>query len=147
MFDTFPRDFYTPFHTDSAVAQIITPSLKMAQPDVVTAPAIDFDFSLQRDSCARFSDDNDITTLDVNNHASSFENGFGLPDPEINFTDLPPLHRGHPDVQLREGIIRAFANETPNCERAFFAADLSQVYAQHARWVRNLPEIEPFFGM
>ena len=66
--------------------------------------------------------------------------------PEVAIAGLPPLLRGHPDVHLRAGIIAAFSNEEANSERAFFAADLSQVYAQHERWRANLPDIEPFFG-
>lgn len=34
----------------------------------------------------------------------------------------------------------------PDAERAFFVADLSQVYLQHLRWQACLPEIEPFYG-
>jgi ornithine decarboxylase len=38
------------------------------------------------------------------------------------------------------------ADGEPDAERAFFVADLSQVYLQWQRWKRCLPEIEPFFG-
>lgn len=70
-------------------------------------------------------------------------------DDEAIFPGLPPLRNGHPDVQLRNGIMRAsrltLANE-PDAEKAFFVADLSQVYHQHQRWKRCLPEIEPHYG-
>jgi ornithine decarboxylase len=72
-----------------------------------------------------------------------------LNDDEAIFPSLPPLRNGHPDVQLRNGIMRAsrlaVANE-PDAEKAFFVADLSQVYLQHERWKKCLPEIEPHYG-
>ena len=68
---------------------------------------------------------------------------------EAIFPSLPPLRNGHPEVQLRDGIMRAsrlaLANE-PDAEKAFFVADLSQVYMQHERWKKCLPEIEPHSG-
>ncbi|GLB44734.1 putative Orn Lys Arg decarboxylase class-II family protein [Lyophyllum shimeji] len=66
------------------------------------------------------------------------------------FPSLPPLYRGHPDLHLRAGIMRAsrLADEhQPNAEKAFFVADLSQVYRQHQRWVTCLPEIQPFYAV
>ncbi|KAF8071494.1 ornithine decarboxylase [Lyophyllum atratum] len=66
------------------------------------------------------------------------------------FPSLPPLYHGHPEVHLRAGIMRASrladAHE-PNAEKAFFVADLSQVYRQHKRWVTCLPEIQPFYAV
>lgn len=66
------------------------------------------------------------------------------------FPGLPPLRNGHSDIQLRNGIIRAsrlaIANES-DAEKAFFVADLGQVYLQHERWKKCLPEIEPHYGM
>ncbi|KAF8339638.1 pyridoxal-dependent decarboxylase, partial [Cantharellus anzutake] len=35
----------------------------------------------------------------------------------------------------------------PNAERAFFVADLGQVYKQYVRWKRCLPGIEPFYAV
>ena len=67
----------------------------------------------------------------------------------INIPDLPPLLRGHPDVHLRNGVMKASrlaALHEPDAEKAFFVADLSYVYHQHLRWKRMLPEIEPFYG-
>ncbi|KAG1820823.1 pyridoxal-dependent decarboxylase [Suillus subaureus] len=72
-----------------------------------------------------------------------------LDDDKI-FSCLPPLFRGHPEIHLRKGIIdaamRAGANEV-DAERAFFVADLSQVYRQHERWMKNLPEITPHYAI
>jgi ornithine decarboxylase len=71
-------------------------------------------------------------------------------EPDILFPNLPPLHYGHPDFHLRNGVMRALslaADGEPDAERAFFVADLSQVYLQWQRWRRCLPDIEPFFGM
>ena len=70
-------------------------------------------------------------------------------DGDIIIPGLPPLLRGHPDVHLRNGVIRSAriaATGEPNAESAYFVADLSQVYRQHDRWKRLLPEIELFYG-
>jgi hypothetical protein len=71
-------------------------------------------------------------------------------DDEAIFPALPPLRNGHPDVQLRNGIMRAsrlaIANE-PDAEKAFFVADLGQVYMQHEKWKKYLPDIYPHYGM
>ena len=62
----------------------------------------------------------------------------------------PQLFQGHPDIHIRHGIIRAAlatdAQKT-NAETAFFVADLGQVYKQHLRWKKCLPNVEPFYGM
>jgi ornithine decarboxylase len=66
------------------------------------------------------------------------------------FTSLPPLLRGHPDVHLRNGIMNASckaAENRINAEKAFFVADLGQVYRQHQRWLQCMPDIEPFYGL
>jgi ornithine decarboxylase len=65
------------------------------------------------------------------------------------FPSLPPLHHGHSDVHLRTGVMNASrlaAAHEPDAEKAFFVADLSQVYRQHQRWKTCLPEIQPFYG-
>jgi hypothetical protein len=70
-------------------------------------------------------------------------------DGDIKFPGLPPLLRGHPDVHLRNGVIRAArlsAAGVPDAEKAYFVADLSYVYNQYQRWKYHLPEIEPFYG-
>ena len=66
------------------------------------------------------------------------------------FESLPPLYRGHPDVHLRNGIMNASlkaAENKINAEKAFFVADLGQVYRQHQRWLQCMPDIEPFYGL
>jgi ornithine decarboxylase len=71
------------------------------------------------------------------------------PDDKQLFPDLPALHAGRVSVHLRNGIINAShlsAAQEPDAEKAFFVCDLSQVYMQHLRWKKNLPEIEPFYG-
>lgn len=68
----------------------------------------------------------------------------------IAFAGLPPILRGHSDVHLREGVIRAArlaADHEPDAEKAFFVADLSLVYLQHQRFKRFLPEVEPFYAV
>ena len=76
--------------------------------------------------------------------------GYGADDDsDIIIPGLPPLLRGHPDVHLRNGVIRSArltASSEPDAERAYFVADLSQVYRQYDRWKRLLPGIEPFYG-
>ena len=73
-----------------------------------------------------------------------------ISDDEATFPGLPPLRNGHSDIHLRNGIMRAsrlaIANES-DAEKAFFVADLGQVYMQHERWKKCLPEIEPHYGM
>lgn len=62
----------------------------------------------------------------------------------------PQLFQGHPDIHIRNGIIRAaLASDAQkaNSEAAFFVADLGQVYKQHLRWKECLPNVEPFYGM
>ncbi|KAF5342208.1 hypothetical protein D9611_001186 [Ephemerocybe angulata] len=69
---------------------------------------------------------------------------------ETIFPSLPPLHQGHPDVHLRNGIMnstRSSEDHEPDSEKAFFVADLSQVYHQHMRWKANLPEIQPYYAV
>ncbi|KAJ7925141.1 ornithine decarboxylase [Mycena leptocephala] len=63
------------------------------------------------------------------------------------FPELPALHHGHPDVHLRNGILAANSDADPDAERAFFVADLGQVYAQHLRWRACLPHIQPFYAV
>lgn len=74
---------------------------------------------------------------------------FDRPQGEAIFPGLPPLYRGRPDVHLRNGILNArelAAAGEPDAEKAFFVGDLSDVYRQHKRWMRCLPEIQPFYG-
>jgi len=69
---------------------------------------------------------------------------------DIIFPELPPLLRGHTEVHLRNGVIRAAhlsAAGVPDAEKAYFVADLSYVYNQYQRWKRCLPEIEPFYAV
>jgi ornithine decarboxylase len=69
---------------------------------------------------------------------------------EALFPSLPPLHLGHPEVHLRNGIMSASLranDDEPDAEKAFFVADLSQVYAQHQRWMACLPEITPHYAV
>ncbi|KAH6901269.1 ornithine decarboxylase [Coprinopsis sp. MPI-PUGE-AT-0042] len=69
---------------------------------------------------------------------------------DVIFPTLPPLYQGHPDVHLRTGIMnanRASATHEPDSEKAFFVADLSQVYRQHQRWITCLPDIQPFYAV
>lgn len=117
----------------------------MAQPDVFP---IDVEFAHPKDSLSIHSETSDDFLLSCSSILDcAYVNDSTFPfESEIVFPGLPKLLSGHTDIHLREGIIRAFADNAPNSERAFFAADLSQVYAQHARWVRNLPDVEPFFG-
>lgn len=74
---------------------------------------------------------------------------FDQPKGEVIFPELPPLYRGQPDVHMRNGILNArrlAAAGEPDAEKAFFVANLSEVYRQHQRWMGCLPEIQPFYG-
>ncbi|KAF8193325.1 ornithine decarboxylase [Pholiota molesta] len=42
---------------------------------------------------------------------------------------------------------RLAAEHVPDAEKAFFVADLSEVYRQHQRWRTCLPEIQPFYAV
>ncbi|KAG6868839.1 hypothetical protein C0993_009376 [Termitomyces sp. T159_Od127] len=74
-----------------------------------------------------------------------------LADEEFTiFPSLPPLYKGHPEVHMKAGVVRAaYLAEThqPDAEKAFLVADLGQVYRQHQRWVAALPEIQPFYAV
>jgi len=127
----------------------------MSQPDVLPSPhAIDlasppfvnsvFHSSSQKQPWAQnnfllASTESDELHDDDDNH-----------DGDIIFPELPPLLRGHPDVHLRNGVIRSArlsAAGVPDAEKAYFIADLSYVYNQLQRWKRCLPEIEPFYAV
>ena len=131
-----------------------------------TLPAlnpIDFTLSSSPDSYSRFHESNLPWTTNalVNDILSSspplrvtaspvtVDSHTRRADGETIFPSLPPLHSGHPEVHLRNGIMNAsrlsVAHE-PDAEKAFFVADLSQVYQQHQRWKVALPEIQPFYG-
>jgi len=51
---------------------------------------------------------------------------------------------------MRNGVMNSsrlsLANQ-PDAEKAFFVADLGQVYRQHQRWRSCLPEIQPFYAV
>lgn len=66
------------------------------------------------------------------------------------FEGLPPLLHGHREIHLRNGVMNASrlaADQEPDAERAFFVADLSEVYRQFQRWKTALPDIEPHYGL
>ena len=63
---------------------------------------------------------------------------------DLEIPGLSKLHSGHPDIHLRNGVMRASqlaADGEPDAEKAFFVADLSYVYQQHQRWQKFLPEV------
>ncbi|KAF4571030.1 hypothetical protein EYR36_008357 [Pleurotus pulmonarius] len=115
---------------------------------------VDFSFSTdsfneQKYSCKGNDAVNDIlppSTYFKHDDSSSSEDD----DPKLLFPDLPPLFTGHPDVHLRNGVMKAqqmSADHVPDAERAFFVADLGQIYRQHQRWVKCLPDIQPFYAI
>jgi diaminopimelate decarboxylase len=72
------------------------------------------------------------------------------PDTLDLFPGLPPLLAGRADTHLRAGVMAAAHKASrgeADAERAFFVADLSAVHAQHLRWRRALPDIEPFYAV
>lgn len=69
---------------------------------------------------------------------------------DVHIPHMPLLLRGHAELHLRNGVMRASrlsALHEPDAEKAFFVADLSYVYKQHERWKKCLPAIEPFYGV
>lgn len=137
----------------------------MSQLEILPSIApVDFDFSATdtlSEPIVRSQEDSFSSSV-IEGFLSSSPDYFRLyPDAahsigELNQTEgdifvpsLPPLLRGHPDLHLRNGVINAsrLATENiPDAEKAFFVADLSEVYKQHQRWARCLPGIEPFYG-
>lgn len=62
---------------------------------------------------------------------------------------LPALLHGAPATHMQAGIDAAFKSADEgaiDAEKAFFVADLSVVYEQHERWLKALPEVQPFYG-
>ncbi|KAG6867206.1 hypothetical protein C0993_005746 [Termitomyces sp. T159_Od127] len=51
---------------------------------------------------------------------------------------------------MMAGVMRAarlVEAHQQDAEKAFFVADLSKVYLQHQRWIKALPEIQPFYAI
>jgi ornithine decarboxylase len=89
-----------------------------------------------------------ITAPEESQHLVAPKEVLGSDDVPI-FPSLPPLLRGHPDIHLRNSILRASLlapTGDPDAEKAFYVADLSVVYGQHQRWKQCLPNIQPFYG-
>ncbi|KAG5221392.1 Ornithine decarboxylase [Salix suchowensis] len=114
---------------------------------------VDFTFSTdsfgeQKYSCKGNDAVNDI--LPPSTYFKHDDSGSSEDDPKVLFPDLPPLFTGHPDVHLRNGVMKAqqmSVDHVPDAERAFFVADLGQIYRQHQRWVKCLPDIQPFYAI
>ncbi|KAG6898760.1 hypothetical protein C0995_008597 [Termitomyces sp. Mi166 len=128
----------------------ITPSPSDITSMVQTAPyPIDLSYS---DSLPHYQENIDwaISKASVTSPSMEVTPDFRT-DEEISiFPSLPPLHHGHPDVHMRAGIMRAdrlAEAHQPDAEKAFFVADLGQVYRQHQRWLTALPEIQPFYAV
>lgn len=126
----------------------------MSQVKVLPAQS-PIDFSLARSPHAEL-----FRPTKYNNHLitpspSLFSTDSLSSDPSIDsgiriFPSLPPLFLGHPEVHMRMGVMNASRladADKPDAEKAFFVADLSQVYRQHQRWKACLPEIQPFYAV
>lgn len=65
-----------------------------------------------------------------------------IPSGKIN-----PVYHGSTSRQLKASLANI---DVDGCaadgENAFFIADLSEVYRQHLRWMRELPRVVPFYG-
>ncbi|KAF9231371.1 pyridoxal-dependent decarboxylase [Melanogaster broomeanus] len=95
---------------------------------------------------ARWQDPDDSALMHPKSGSSPVDE---IEDEKI-FTSLPPLLQGHPEIHLRNGVMNASrkaAENKINAEKAFFVADLSEVYRQHQRWQKWLPEIEPHYAI
>ncbi|PVF95305.1 hypothetical protein CPB86DRAFT_711415 [Serendipita vermifera] len=79
--------------------------------------------------------------------------GFGLPSPPSEPDDndvLPIIHSSSVDSLLRSRIAEAAiasAAHEPDAEAAFFVADLGQIYRQHIKWQKHLPNVTPFYAV
>jgi len=85
----------------------------------------------------------------VNHHQIKNTDLVDHPVHPILFSGLPPLHSGQPIVHVHNGILNArllASPGEPDAEKAFFVADLGEVFRQHRRWISCLPEIQPFYG-
>ena len=114
--------------------------LVSCSPTISTSISISFNDKTTNTLLDRF-----ITTPAANDAAPAIDDGRD----EFAAPGLPPVHHGHIDTHLRNGVMKAAelaADGEPDAEKAFFVADLSYVYLQHLRWKRLLPEIEPFYG-
>lgn len=65
------------------------------------------------------------------------------------FVDLPPVLRGEPcDIIQRLVRERQSASDGDvDAEKAFFVADLGDVWAQHMKWKQCLPRVQPFYAI
>lgn len=121
----------------------------MSQVQVLAAHVpVDFDSHLSSSISISY---NDKATVIVDRILASGNDASATTESIEDFSvpGLPPVHHGHPDTHLRNGVMQAgelAADGEPDAEKAFFVADLSYVYHQHLRWKRFLPEIEPFYG-
>jgi ornithine decarboxylase len=142
--EDFSSDLDSDFSLDLSSHYLPIP--QMSRLDVLPAqPAVDFTFISQ----SVVSDPFFSRPFTDNIPSTTDSLGDTDLDDDIICPDLPAVHRGHPDVHLRKGIMKALAlavDNEPDAEKAFFVADLSQVYMQHQKWKHYLPQIEPFFG-
>jgi len=91
----------------------------------------------------------DLNYLPPSATASAVTTVYDQSPVDVSIPGLPPLLNGHPDLHMNNGIINANHSGSegePDAEKAFFVADLSQVWRQHQRWRRALPDVEPFYG-
>ncbi|KNZ80804.1 Ornithine decarboxylase [Termitomyces sp. J132] len=122
----------------------------MSTVQVLTAPCpIDLPYS---DSLPRYQEKFNWAISRAPVNSPSVKAIADLPtDEEISiFPSLPPLYQGHPGIHMRAGVMKAARLaeiHQPDAEKAFFVADLSQVYRQHRRWVAALPEVQPFYAV
>lgn len=123
----------------------------MSQLDILPSqPAVDFTFSSPSTVAETFASHSCPDNFQWGTSGLVKVDTLNDVDEEIIFPDLPALKRGHPDLHLRNGIMKASAmaaNNMPDAEQAFFVADLGQVYIQYMKWKLLLPEIEPFFAV
>ncbi|KAG8906392.1 hypothetical protein FRB99_006987 [Tulasnella sp. 403] len=84
-----------------------------------------------------------------NDNETEWEEAFDEGE-EVIFDELPPIMYGMPAEHIRRGVAenwRLAEAHDPDAGRAFFVADLGEVYKQYERWVTALPEIEPFYAV
>lgn len=51
------------------------------------------------------------------------------------------------DLAIKHNIARIINRSVVGGDEAFFVADLGYVAQQHQRWLRNFPDVQPYYGI
>eukprot|EP00158_Paraphelidium_tribonemae_P008622 Partr_v1_DN28630_c2_g1_i4_m50071 putative ornithine decarboxylase len=123
-------------------------------PAAVFEPLLDCS-SQNGESMDSLSSNDDDTDRHVDDSVSNSLNSSG------HHTSIPELLSHVADVQtslaltsdLQESSVSTIMQQriddrsAPDCEDAFFVADIGELVSQYVRWKKNLPRIEPFYAI